>query len=74
LYTLAGVFGAKAIGEPAVLFGISSVLAIKQALNAGKVDVGVDPTQWFDLRKFIEIQKEKLEQLLYFYFRWPCYH
>ena len=48
---LAGVFGAKATGEPAVLLGISGLIAIRKALAAAKADLGADVTQWFDLCK-----------------------
>ncbi len=47
----AGVFGAKAIGEPPMLFGVSSLIAIRRALAAAKADAGADPTQWFNLCK-----------------------
>jgi hypothetical protein len=49
---LAGVFGAKATGEPAVLLGVSSLLAIRHALAAAKLDLGADPKEWFNLCKF----------------------
>ena len=51
MFSTGGVFGAKAIGEPAVLMGVSCLLAIRQALAAAKIQFGEDPKQWFDLCK-----------------------
>lgn len=45
----AGVFGAKATGEPAVLLGVSALLAVRHALAAVKKDLGEDPKAWFNL-------------------------
>ena len=53
MFITGGVFGAKATGEPAVLMGVSALLAIRQALAAAKIDLGEDPLQWFDLCKLI---------------------
>jgi xanthine dehydrogenase molybdopterin-binding subunit B len=44
-----GVLGSMATGEPSVLFGVSALFALKQALNATKKDGGA--LEWISLSK-----------------------
>jgi hypothetical protein len=48
-----GVLGSKATGEPAVHMGVSSVLALRQAIDAGRTTIlKKDPKDWYSLCKF----------------------
>ncbi len=46
-----GVLGSKATGEPSVLLGIGVIMALRNAINSAKEDVGYDLTKWYPLRK-----------------------
>lgn len=45
--TKPAVLGSKATGEPAILLGIATFFALKQAITAARKDAGV--TGWFEL-------------------------
>ena len=48
-----GVYGSKATGEPGVHFGVSTVLAVREALKAARTELlGKNPKEWITLSKF----------------------
>ena len=48
-----GVLGSKATGEPATHMALSAVLALKNALDAGRLAIlKKDPKEWISLCKY----------------------
>ena len=51
--TYAGVLGSKAVGEQAMLMGVSVIFALRRAIDAVRRDLGQSPLPFYTLGKFI---------------------
>ena len=47
--TAAGVFGSKAVGEQALMLGISAIFALRRAIDSVKKDLGETPMVFYQL-------------------------
>jgi hypothetical protein len=48
-----GVLGSKATGEPAVHMGVSTVLALRKAIDAARTTIlNKDPKDWYPLCEY----------------------